>query len=97
MKSYHDTYWKVLQGFDDKDILNRLTGNQNDETLQNFIKRKHPKKEREKRNKGQGPKSRQASCPNKAGHKEKREPLRTQPSTNRMEDMNNQKTRPKKM
>jgi hypothetical protein len=49
MKSYCDRYWKVLQGFDDKDILNRLTGNQNDETLQNFIKRKHPKKEREKR------------------------------------------------
>ncbi len=62
-----------MQGFDDKGILNRLTGNQNDETLQNFIKRKHPKKEREKRNKGQGPKSRQASSPNKAGHKEKRE------------------------
>jgi hypothetical protein len=44
MKSYCDTEWKVLQGFDDKDILNR---NQNDETLPNFIKRKHPKKERE--------------------------------------------------
>jgi hypothetical protein len=34
---------------------------QNDETLPNFIKRKHPKKAREKRNKGQGPKSKQAS------------------------------------
>jgi hypothetical protein len=60
MKSYCDTYWKVLQGFDDKGILNHLTGNQNDETLQNFIKRKHPKKERGKVNKGQVPKSRQA-------------------------------------
>jgi hypothetical protein len=53
MKSYCDTYWKVLQGFDDKGILNHFTGNQNDETLQNFIKRKHPKKERGERNKGQ--------------------------------------------
>jgi hypothetical protein len=44
-------------GFNDKDILNR---NQNDETLPNVIKRKHPKKEREKRIKRQGPKSRQA-------------------------------------
>ncbi len=31
-----------------------------------------------KRNNGQGPKSRQASSPNEAGHKEEREPLRTQ-------------------
>jgi hypothetical protein len=92
MKSYCDTYWKVLQGFDDKDILNRLTGNQNDETLPNFIKRKHPKKDRVKRNKGQRPKSRQASSPNKAGHKEKREPLRRQPSTSRMKHINNEKT-----
>jgi hypothetical protein len=41
-----------LQGFDDKEILNRLTGNQNDETLPNFIKRKHPKKGREKKTRG---------------------------------------------
>jgi len=81
-----------LQDFDDKDILNRLTGNQNDETLPNFIKRKHPKKEREKRNKGPRPKSRPANSPNKAGPKEKREPLRTEPSTSRMKHINNQKT-----
>jgi hypothetical protein len=56
-----------LQGFDDKDILNRLTGNQNDETLPNFIKRKHPKKGREKKNNGQGRKSKQASKQLKRG------------------------------
>ncbi len=38
-----------MQGFGDKDILNRLTGNQNDETQPNFIKRKYPKQEREKK------------------------------------------------
>jgi hypothetical protein len=81
-----------LQGFDDKDILNRLTGNQNDETLPKFIKRKHPKKGREKRNKGQGQKSMQPSSPKEAGHKEEREPLRTQPPTSCMNRINNQKT-----
>jgi len=68
-----------LQGFDDKVIHNRLTGNQNDETLPNFIKRKHPKKGREKRNKGLGQKSKQASSPNEACHKEEREPLEPNP------------------
>jgi hypothetical protein len=34
-----------------------------------------------KRNTGQGPKSRQATSPKEAGHKEEREPLRTEPST----------------
>jgi len=61
-----------LQSFGDKDILYRLTGNQNDETQPNFIKRKYPKQEREKRNKWQGPKSRHASSLNNAGHKEKK-------------------------
>jgi hypothetical protein len=32
-----------------------------DETLPNFIKRKHPRKGERKRNKGQGPKSKQAN------------------------------------
>jgi hypothetical protein len=45
----------------------------NDETLPNFIKRK--------RNKWQGPKSRQANSPKEASHKEERELLRTKPST----------------
>jgi len=44
------------------------------------MKKKAPKERASKRNKGQGPKSRQASSPNEAGHKEKREPLRTKPS-----------------
>jgi hypothetical protein len=43
---------------------------------------KESTQERErKRNKRQEPKSRQANSPKEAGHKEKREPLRTGPST----------------
>jgi len=42
-----------------------------DETLPNFKKRKHPRK-REKRNKGQGPKSRQADSPKEACQRGKR-------------------------
>jgi len=44
-----------------RDPLTFLSG----ETLPNFKKRKHPRK-REKRNKGQGPKSRQADSPKEA-------------------------------
>jgi hypothetical protein len=51
-----------------------------DETLPNSIKRKHPKKG-EKKNQGQGPKSRQANNPKEVGHKEAREPLKTETST----------------
>jgi hypothetical protein len=40
-----------------------------DETLPNFIKRKHPRKG-EKKNQGQGPKSKQTNNPKKVGHKE---------------------------
>jgi hypothetical protein len=54
------------------------------ETLPNFIKRKHPIK----RNKGQGPKSRQANSPKEAGHKEAREPLSTKTSTNSLKHIN---------
>jgi len=44
---------------------------ENDETLPNFIKKKKSTQGRErKRNKGQGPKSRQANSPTEAGHKE---------------------------
>jgi hypothetical protein len=42
---------------------------------------KAPKQGREKETKGQGPKSRQAK---EAGHKEEREPLRTEPFTRSM-------------
>jgi hypothetical protein len=49
-----------------------------DETLPNFIKRTHLKKGK-KKNKGQGPKIRQANSPTKAGHKEEREPLKIDP------------------
>jgi hypothetical protein len=68
-----------------------------DGTLSNFIKRKHQKKnkkkekERERERKGNkrpGAKSRQANSPTKTGHKEEREPLRTEPSTNRMKQIN---------
>jgi hypothetical protein len=39
-----------------------------DETMQNFINRKHPKKGREKETRAQGRKSRQANSPKEAGH-----------------------------
>jgi hypothetical protein len=48
----------------------------NDETLPNFIKRKHPRK-REKKKHGHGPKSRQANSPKEASHKEVMESLNT--------------------
>jgi hypothetical protein len=51
-----------------------------DETLPNFIKRKHPSKG-EKKNQGQGPKSKQANNPKEVGHKEAREPRSTKTST----------------
>ncbi len=51
-----------------------------DETLPNFMKRKHPRKG-EKKNQGPGPKSRQANSPKEVGHKETREPLRIETST----------------
>ncbi len=50
----------------------------NDETLPNCIKRK--------RNKGQGPKSRQANSPKVAGHKEERAPLRTEPTLHQLHE-----------
>jgi hypothetical protein len=52
----------------------------NDETLPNFVKRNHPRKE-EKKKKGEGPKSGQANSPNEGGHQEGTEPLRTKPSS----------------
>jgi hypothetical protein len=57
----------------------------NDETLPNFIKRKHPRKGEKK---GQGPKSRQANSPKEAADKEERDPLRTEPFTSHMKHMN---------
>jgi hypothetical protein len=52
-----------------------------DETLPNFIKRKQPRKG-EKKNQGQGPKSRQANSPKEVGHfVEAREPLSMETST----------------
>jgi hypothetical protein len=55
----------------------------NDETLPNFIKRKHPRKGEKKkqgaRTKDQGPRTRQANSPKEVGHKEEKEPLRTEP------------------
>lgn len=42
-----------------------------DETLPNIIKGKH-QKNREKKSKGQKPKSKQTSSPNKASHKKER-------------------------
>jgi hypothetical protein len=61
-----------------------------DETLINFIERKHPRKGEKKGNKGQGgpKKSRQANSPTKVGHKEEREPLRTESSTSSMKQIN---------
>jgi hypothetical protein len=58
-----------------------------DETLPNFIKRKHPRKG-EKKKQGQGPKSRQANSPKEAGHKEERELLITETSTSRLKCIN---------
>jgi hypothetical protein len=49
-----------------------------DETLPNFIKKKAPKKGRE-RNKRFVPKSRQANSPKEVGHQEEREQLRMEP------------------
>lgn len=46
--------------------------------MPNFIKRKHAKKGKEKKNNKQRPKFKQTSSPNEAGHKEKREPLRVE-------------------
>jgi len=55
----------------------------NDETLPNFIKRKHPRKGEKKkqgaRTKDQGPGTRQANSPKEVGHKEEKEPLRIEP------------------
>jgi hypothetical protein len=65
----------------------------NDETLLNFIERKHPRKGEKKETKGQGLKSKQANSPTKAGHKEEREPLRTKPSTSHMKQINERKGR----
>ncbi len=59
-----------------------------DETMPNFIERKHPRKGENFKNKGQGRKSRrQANNPTTAGHKEKREPVRTKPSTSHMKQI----------
>ncbi len=44
-----------------------------EKTLPNFIKRKHPRRGEKKK---QGQKSRQANSPKKVGYKEEREPLR---------------------
>jgi hypothetical protein len=61
-----------------------------DETLiKNFIERKHPRKGGKKETKRQGPKkSRQANSPTKVGHKQEREPLRTEASTSSMKQIN---------
>jgi hypothetical protein len=62
-----------------------------DETLPNFIKRKHPRKGEKRRNNGQGPKSRQANNPKEAGHNEVREPLSAETSTSRLKHINSRK------
>jgi hypothetical protein len=61
-----------------------------DETLPNFVKRNHTRKG-EKKNKGQGQKSRQANRPKEAGHKEEREPLSTETSTSCLNHINSTK------
>ncbi len=94
MKSYWDAYWKVLQGFDDKDGLNCLSGKQNDDTLPNLNKKKTPRDKKEARGKDESPGKQAAQT--KACHKEKKTPVRTEPSTSRMMHMNNPKTWPKK-
>jgi hypothetical protein len=58
-----------------------------DETLPNFKKRKHQERER-KRNKEQGPKSRQADNPKEACHREVREPLSIEISISCMKHIN---------
>jgi hypothetical protein len=55
--------------------------------IENFIERKHPRRER-KGNKGQGPKSKQVNNPTKVGHKEERELLKIEPSTSHMKQIN---------
>jgi hypothetical protein len=64
-----------------------MSGQIDDETLQNFIFKKAPKRER-KGNKGQRSKSNQAKSPTKLGHKDEKEPLRTEPSTCHMKQIN---------
>jgi hypothetical protein len=56
--------------------------------LPNFIKKKAPKKGREKETKGQGPKSSQANNPKEEGHPKEREPLKIEPSTSSMKHIN---------
>ncbi len=51
-------------------------------------RKKAPKKGKQKETKGQGLKSRLTNNPTKVGHKEEREPLRTEPSTNHMKQIN---------
>jgi hypothetical protein len=58
-----------------------------DETLPNLIKRKQSRKG-ERKNKGQGPRSRQTNSPKEAGHKEVRGPLNTETSSNRLKCTN---------
>jgi hypothetical protein len=47
-----------------------------DETLLKLIKRKHPKKGREKETRGKGQSPAKQASPNTMGHKEERKPLR---------------------
>jgi hypothetical protein len=58
-----------------------------DEIFPNFIKRKCPKKER-KRNKGQGPKSRQTNNPKLSSHKEVKGLVSTKTLTSRLKHIN---------
>jgi len=72
----------------DSDFIISATNIGLGETLPNLIKRKHPRKgQQKKKNKGQGPKPGQANSPKGAGHKE-REPLRTEPLTSCLKNIN---------
>jgi len=64
-----------------------VSGQIDDETLPNFIKKKHPRKG-EERKQGARIEVQASKEPNKGGPQEEREPLRTKPSRSRMKQIN---------
>jgi hypothetical protein len=72
LAALHSNYLKIGPEFDD------------DETLPNFTKRKHPRKGEKKKQRSKHQSPGKQNSPKEVGHKEERAPLRTKPSTRNM-------------
>ncbi len=66
----------------------RLIIMMNDETLPNFIKRKHPRKEEKKKQSARTSVQSVKRAPKEVSHMEEREPLSTETSTSRVKHIN---------